>query len=381
MPTFRKDIHLGHDVAQIDTDDIVDGAINEEKMADDSVSTRALQDRCVTEPKLADDAVSTRTIQDKAVTEPKLADGSVSHRTIQPNAVDRSNIKPGSICTQHLEDGAVTTPKIKDKSITAEKLGCDIQKELIIPPLHLFDQKYQTITDELYSMIESLQVGGIALSQKMGDREDIGISQKALTDLLLRIWKKIGEMTGESYEGFTLTVTPKYIANEGTATVEVLADSTMGISNFDSIKIYANEELKDEAIAVDKLFSSFEIKGDTIIKCIAVIAGRTYTKQETIRKYIPFFMGSGQQYTDIMREECRKRLDGTLEGDYDVMVQREGDHIFIIIPISRKDEFRRADMNGYEIPVESTVTNELVVYKSINTYMPGVYNIDIDINT
>jgi hypothetical protein len=39
-------------------------------------------------------------------------------------------------------------------------------------------------------------------------------------------------------------------------------------------------------------------------------------------------------------------------------------------------------MNGYEIPMAAPIdVDDFVVYKSINTYNAGTYNIDIDINS
>ena len=128
MPTFREDLHLGHAVPTVDTDDITAKAITEDKMADDSISTRCLQDGSVTEPKLADDAVSTRTIQDGAVTAEKLADGSVG---------------------------------------------------------------LNKISDEVYKAFESIEAGGIMLAQDFGERgggsDVLGISQKKLTEEHYRV--------------------------------------------------------------------------------------------------------------------------------------------------------------------------------------------------
>jgi hypothetical protein len=294
-------------------------------------------------------------------------------------------LKDGIVKTRHLEDGAVTTPKIKDKAVTSAKLSRDVQSTIVLPPVNMLDRKYQGITDELYSMVRALQVGGVALSQKLGNREDIGISQKSLTDMFIRIWNKMGEMTGECYMGFSMVVEPTAIACEGSARIHVTADSSGSISNFDYIKIYANEVLKAEGMAVETFDAEFDIDDTSIIKCVAVIAGRTFTKQEKVTKYMPFFIGSGQAYQDIMNEDCMKDLDGTLEGSYDMTVRSTGDHIFIIIPASRKQEFRRADMNGLglkiEIPMTASEYEGFVVYKSINTYQEGTYNIDIDINS
>ena len=56
--------------------------------------------------------------------------------------------------------------------------------------------------------------------------------------------------------------------------------------------------------------------------------------------------------------------------------------MFIIIPASREDEFRRAkfDMGGFEIPMTVTQTTDLIICKTLNRYDAGTYNIDIDIN-
>ena len=83
MPTYREDLHTGHKVPLVETDDIIDGGITHEKLADDSVDTNNIKDRAVTEPKLADNSVSTRTILDGAVTPEKLS-SSVVPEVVQP---------------------------------------------------------------------------------------------------------------------------------------------------------------------------------------------------------------------------------------------------------------------------------------------------------
>ena len=86
-----------------------------------------------------------------------------------------------------------------------------------------------------------------------------------------------------------------------------------------------------------------------------------------------------------MNDDHLLPLEGTLEGDYDITIPNDGDHIFIIIPSTREREFRRADLNGIdvqiEIPFARYTFENYIVYKSLNTYQAGTYNIDIDINT
>lgn len=383
MPTYRKDLHLGHEVATTDTDDIVNGAITEEKMADGSVSTRIIQDGAVTEPKLDDGAVSTRIIQDGAVTEPKLADESVSHRTIQDNAVEGNNIKPGSIGHEHLKPDAVHTNNIMDKSVTPAKRSSDFDAKVVLPYVDSIDDKYTNITNELYSLIRSLQVGGIAISQQFGDRTDIGISQKTLTKVLGRLWDELGQITHKTYMDFTLTVQPTFIAKEGAGTVRVKADCSQAISDFDFIQFYVNDVLKAESHDVSVYSADLQISDTSVIKAVGVIMGKSITKQQSVSKVYPFFMGSGQNYQDVMVPECAKTLDGTLEGDYDVTIRHNGDYMFIIIPTSRKEEYRRCkmDMSGIEITFTESEIPDMIICKSVNTFNEGTYNIDIDINS
>lgn len=387
---FDFDIHIGDWRVLVQSRDIQNGAVQSrhitdnaivsDKIGDGEVKSRNIDNDAVTSDKIGDGEVKTKNIGKEAVTNEKIADG----------AVTGDEIRGGTVQNGKIADDAVQTRNIKNRNVTLPKLGEDVMLEFdkikslqnqIFNTGSNVDQKYKNITDELYSMIASLQVGGIALSQKLGERTDIGISQNGITEAITRIWSKLEDMTGECYIGFNMFVTPNYIAVEGPATVNVTADSTGGISNFDLIRVYANGELKAENMAVETLTTSFEITEDTVVTCVATIAGRTYTKEETIHKYTPFFIGSGQDYTDVMTEECIQTLEGTLEGNYDMTVQHDGDYIFIIIPPSTKPEFRRADINGYEIPLSETETEELVIYKSLNTYTSGEYNIDIDINT
>ena len=296
-------------------------------------------------------------------------------------------IGDGKIKTKHLEDGCVTTPKIKDRVVTPAKVSDDFQKMLVLPVTNSIDSKYKAITQELYNMVSSLQVGGIALSGKFGDRTDIGIHQKALTKALGRLWDELGKITGNDYMNFSLTVEPTFIPTEEVGIVTVTADSSEAISNFDNIKIYLNNELKAESSEVEVYTQAISASttGENTIKVVGTILGKVITKEVVVTKAEGFFMGSGQVYTDIMVPECAKIIEGSLEGDYDLTVKHNGDYMFIIIPVSHKDEFRRADMNGLglkvEIPLSAEEHEDFVVYKSLNTYKAGTYNIDIDINS
>ena len=155
----------------------------------------------------------------------------------EPDSALSLMIKDNSVTPDKLQDSSVTTPKIKDKSVTPSKVSDDFKSKIVFPYTEAVDNKYSDITRELYQMINSLQVGGIALSGRFGNREDIGIHQKALTKFFGYVLNELSQITGKSYMDYTLTVEPVFIIKEGTGIVNVTADCSSSICNFDSIKL------------------------------------------------------------------------------------------------------------------------------------------------
>jgi hypothetical protein len=74
-------------------------------------------------------------------------------------------------------------------------------------------------------------------------------------------------------------------------------------------------------------------------------------------------------------------FDGTVSGRYNVTCA-QGDHIYIVMDSGFRSSFSRADMNGFEIPFNETTETvddkEYVVLESVNTYMAGTYEININ---
>ena len=297
-----------------------------------------------------------------------------------------------AIKTKHLDDACVTPDKL-DESVGKLWLNPALDEmfnERIRPLVEKLeksdmslDEKYTSITNELYSLVASLQVGGIAISQQFGNRADIGISQRILTKAVGKLWDVIGEIQGKEYMDYTLTVQPTALYTEGASNVSLKADCSGSISDFDSIKVYVNGVLKAESRDITVYETTLEITEDSLIRVEGIILGKPIIKEQSVNKLYPFFMGSGLAYTDIMNAECQKEMHGSLEGDYDIVVRNTNDYIFIIIPISHKEEFRRAklDMNGFEIPLEVSETPDYIICQTLNRYQAGEYNIDIDINS
>ncbi len=139
----------------INTNDIVDGAVTDAKLADNAVVTSKINDGAVTNVKLEDNAVTASKIDDNAVVTSKINDGAVTNGKLADNAVNTSKIDDDAITTAKIKDGeiinadvssaaaieyskldlsnsvaesdiaddAITTSKIKDGAVTNAKLA------------------------------------------------------------------------------------------------------------------------------------------------------------------------------------------------------------------------------------------------------------------
>lgn len=290
-------------------------------------------------------------------------------------------LKEGSVKTQHIENKAVTPEKLSDTvGTTWFRNMYDQYIKPVVDSLHseiqLLSKRFSDTSNELYSMIASLQVGGVALSNDLGSREDIGISQKALTDIVNSIHRRLDDLTGEYTRGFTLKVTPDYFIVDDTCDVVITAVSE---NLFETIAFYADEELLVEAENVHNLTHIAQIDRTCHIRCVAKIMGMRTEKSKLVTKYYPFFIGGGQEYHDILIPECAREYHGSFAGGYDVDC-KEGDRIIVLVPLSQDNKIVRIDMNSYEIPFRREVNDKYVIYTSINTYKAGTWNIDITDN-
>lgn len=143
MPTLREDLHLGHKVPLIETDDMRDGLVTTDKLSDGAVTEGKLAEGAVTNEKLgegaviagniaegavenknlAEGAVIAGNIADNAVTEGKLADGAVTQGKIADNAVIAGNIAENAVTEEKISDNAVTERNINDEAVTTQKIA------------------------------------------------------------------------------------------------------------------------------------------------------------------------------------------------------------------------------------------------------------------
>lgn len=333
MPTFREDLHLGHEVPMIGTEDINNGSVTTDKIADG------------------------------AITSGKIGDGEVNTQ----------DLADGAVTSEKIKDGEVKTPDIADGSITPEKLSDRIVPEVIKPLLVPLTDR----DNDLQNQIDSLQISGLALSNKFGNDPHIGISQKTLTAAINDIWYKLEEITGETLVGINLTVTPEYYIGEEGCDVNIAAETVTENGIIEYIKVFVD----DEPIAEDGGEHEFEydvhISDTSEIKCLAQVLGVVYERKVTITHYTPFWVGAGSNYSSVMTMDNIRSIGG----NYNITFTA-GQNLIIVVENIIRDRFVRADMNGVEIQFTETTHaidgKTYTVLTSENTYQAGTYNIDIN---
>lgn len=96
----------GGGITEVNTDDIVDKAVTQPKIADGAVGTGQMADDSVTQSKLAQAAVGTDQMADRSVTADKLGTNAVTASSIAANAVGTNQIADASVTAKKLADGA-----------------------------------------------------------------------------------------------------------------------------------------------------------------------------------------------------------------------------------------------------------------------------------
>ncbi|UOF02478.1 autotransporter outer membrane beta-barrel domain-containing protein [Bdellovibrio reynosensis] len=119
--------------AGIQTNDLADEAITEEKISDEAITSDKIMTSAVTNSKIADGAitfnkiangaVSTIKIVDSAITTAKILDGTINTVDLANNAITTVKILDSNVTTSKIADQNVTTAKIADSNVTTSKIA------------------------------------------------------------------------------------------------------------------------------------------------------------------------------------------------------------------------------------------------------------------
>ena len=132
---------------ELETHQIKDGAITNEKMAADSVNTEQVIDESIVNSKLANYSVSTEKIENGSVTNSKMSKDSVDTEQVVNESIVNSKLSKDAVSTEKLQDGSVTNEKMAKDSLTKDKLDPELRKAL---------NAAVGLPDELVTMIQNV---------------------------------------------------------------------------------------------------------------------------------------------------------------------------------------------------------------------------------
>lgn len=350
------------------------------ELVDEAVKTRHLANGAVTGEKIATDAIDSSKIKDRTIEGRSIQTNAIGTEQLQDRSITGDEMKPNAVHNGKLADDAISTRNIQKGAVTGEKIAFGA-----LGPQHFTPAGFRNTIEpyfmDLQHQIDAAMMHGGFVSNQFGGDDNISISQRTLTNAINAIWKTIRDMKGEVNDGITVTITPDWFISEDTAQVNISAKANDGV--FEKLQIYINDEpVFEEPVENVQMIEHVATMSETSrVKTVAQILGMEYTDEQIVTKYYPFFMGSGQDWEDIVNEQYVRNLNnGKLRGGYNINIEHDGDYMFIIIPTSRQSEIVRFDMNGYEIPMEVINNQVYTIYKSANAYRKGLFQIDITTN-
>ena len=152
-----------------------------------------------------------------------------------------------------------------------------------------------------------------------------------------------------------------------------------------NIKIYKNNVLfVNQNITSNTFIVNDSVNMQTVYRCVVTIDGFVYCGSWEVLQAIPFYVGAGITYTDVIDDEdCKYDGVGDIARSYQITAESNDDYFYIIY---RSDRILgRVTMNGFDIPMDSlsliTINNiSYFVYVSSNKYAAGTYFINIGNN-
>ena len=239
-----------------------------------------------------------------------------------------------------------------------------------------YNKKLKELNSAMTSFLSTAS-GGEAFSNKFGNSEVMGITQKTLTYAFKNIYKILENITGESMITVTTTISPDYFYAADGVTCNINSVTSFGL--IDCVKVYINDDQNPvvERNNIEEFNATIDLTSTTTIKVVTTVLGKDYITTKTVVGTSKFFVGAGSNYADVMTPQWSRVYNGNPQGQYNVNVT-EGQRIIIVIPTAEASKIEQIEMNDFNIPMDVSLYDEYTIYTSLNTYQAGNYVIDIN---
>lgn len=168
------------------------------------------------------DKLETQQIKDGAITNEKMAAGSVGNTNLQNGSVSNEKLEDGSITNEKLAENSITKDKLKDNTIGVEKLDQELRQTInaatglpedLIETIQNVDVSIAKLNDTVYPITLGFSINPNVGSMQTDVRYSIISDGKPLIPDTLLISKQINDATPKS-----LSNTP---ASNGTLSTQI----------------------------------------------------------------------------------------------------------------------------------------------------------------
>lgn len=214
--------------------------------------------------------------------------------------------------------------------------------------------------------------------QEFGDSNEVTISQKVVSEKFNYIQNQIDKLHPGTI-GIVMSASPTIVYDDSESNVTIKAkkvDNTV----CDSIKIIIDDNIIAEEDNTSELETTVIINKTTKIDATAIQLGLSYEGHINITGVKPYYVGSGNNYTEIINDAHKQNIKTSPSGTYNINVVSSQSYIFFVVPSSMT--INKATMSGFTFPLQSSESvvvnnNNYKVYKSSNTYDAGLLTIVI----
>lgn len=187
---------------ELETHQIKDGAITNEKLAAGSVNTEQVIDESIVNSKLANDSVSTEKIENGSVTNSKMSKDSVDTEQVVNESIVNSKLSKDAVSTEKLQDGSVTNEKMAKDSLTKDKLDPELRKTLdaavglpddLVTMIQNVDESLAKLNDTVYPITLGFTINPNVGTMQTEVKYSVSSEGKAFMPDTLQISKQANE--------------------------------------------------------------------------------------------------------------------------------------------------------------------------------------------
>lgn len=150
----------------------------------------------------ATDKLETQQIKDGAITNEKLAADAISNTNLQDSSVSNEKLEDGSITNEKLAENAITKDKLKDNTIGVEKLDPELRQAInaatglpedLVQTIQNVDENLAKLNDTVYPITLGFTIIPNVSTMQTEVRYSVSSDNKPLVPDTLEVSKRINE--------------------------------------------------------------------------------------------------------------------------------------------------------------------------------------------